>query len=416
MKIALVSPYDFPYPGGVTEHIIALANGIRQQGHEVHILAACSGYQGEVFPNTRVVTHKVAAIPIGGAVARVGLSPLSYIRIKKILRQELFDVIHLQEPLTPSITWWVLMQARALPGTVTIGTFHAYHEQPNWLYKRGRPVFGRFFTKLNSLIAVSEAARHFAYQMFPGDYRIIPNGVDLNRFGKTNQKALPFKPDPNKKLTVLFVGRLDKRKGFSNLLDAFIKIKPNYPQLQLQVIGPFEPKDCQPYQKIAQAHSVTDIEFVGYVSSEQLPGFYHNADIFCAPSLGYESFGIVLLEAMAAGLPVVASDIAGYRAVIADGQEGLLAPPGQPKALARALRQLLDQPCQRLEMGQRGRLKASQYSWDCIVDKTLEVYTDTIERKIKMPINFFYRQSKNNSNGRTQRRHANYVQRSRTQV
>ena len=382
MKIALVSPYDFPYPGGITEHIIALANGAQQRGHEVQILAACSGYQGQIFSNTRVVTNKITAVPIGGSVARVGLSPFSYSRIKKILQREAFDVIHLHEPFTPSIAWFVLMQTYTMPQTVTIGTFHAYHERPNWFYVRGRPIFSKFFARLDNLIAVSRAAHNFVYQMFPGDYRIIPNGVDLNRFGKEIESmsgAGP--PGPNKKLTILFVGRLDKRKGFLNLLQAFIKIKPNYPHLQLKVVGPFKSGACQPYQDIARAHHVTDIEFVGYISPEKLPGVYHTADIFCAPSIGFESFGIILLEAMAAGLPIVASDILGYRSVITAGQEGLLAPPGQPMGLANALCQLLDNPHLRQAMGRRGRLKANQYNWDHIVDKILEVYLDTIERK-----------------------------------
>lgn len=418
MKIALVSPYDFPYPGGVTEHIIALAKKLRQRGYDVHIIAACSGYQGENFPNTRVVTHKVTAVPIAGAMARVGVSPLSYIRIRKILQRETFDVIHLHEPLTPSITWPVLSYAQTLPGTVSIGTFHAYHEQPNWLYAHGRPIFARFFAKLDSLIAVSEAARDFAHRMFPGDYCIIPNGIDLSRFGKapeTSPAANP--PGPNKKTTLLFVGRLDRRKGFLNLLETFFKIKPDYPNLQLKVVGPFDSKACEPYQKMAQAHHVTDIEFVGYIAPEKLPEYYHSADIFCAPSIGYESFGLVLLEAMAAGLPLVASDIAGYRSVVTDGREGLLVPPGQPSRLARALRQLLDNPHQRYQMGQRGRLKAAGYSWDRIVDEILVVYRYTIERKKKSQARQLGRiKSEVRASRRIWRRQANHVDRSSTQI
>lgn len=388
LKIALVSPYDFPYPGGVTEHIMALTDGLRRRGHEVQILAACSGYRGRSVPNTRAITRHVTVIPVGGARARVGLSPLSYVKIRKILQTELFDIIHLQEPLTPSITWWVLMQACTLPNTVTVGTFHAYHEKPNLLYKYGRPVFAEFFTRLNSLIAVSKAAYHFAYQMFPGDYQIIPNGVDLDRFGKPIE--ILARPDRPEKMTILFVGRLDKRKGFSTLLEAFIKIKPGYPQLHLQVIGPFRPQDCYGYQKKAQAQGVTDIEFLGYITPERLPGFYHQADIFCAPSLGFESFGIVLLEAMAAGLPVIASDIAGYRTLVTHGQEGLLVSPGEVEPLITALRQLLDRPRQRCDMGRRGRLKANQYDWDLIVDRTLEVYVKTIQRKSETRTKYLY--------------------------
>jgi phosphatidyl-myo-inositol alpha-mannosyltransferase len=378
MKIALVSPYDFPYPGGVTEHIIALADGLREQGHEIHILAASSGYRNKSYPNIRPVSHHLTNFPIGGTVARVSLSPRSYVRIKRILKEENFDIIHLQEPLTPSITWWVLINTLALANIPVIGTFHAYHEQPNWFYHHGRPIFGRLFTRLDRLIAVSKAAQDFAYRMFPGHYQIIPNGIDLERFGKLKAEER----DVDRKLNLLFVGRLDKRKGFLHLLEAFIKIKPAYPKLQLQVIGPFEAKACQPYQRLAQAQGVTDIEFVGYVSPERLPDFYRKADIFCAPSLGFESFGIVLLEAMAAGAPIVASDIAGYRCVITHGKEGILVPPAQPAALVQALRQLLDQPEQRYQMGQWGRLKAQQHSWELIVHQVLEVYQEALQDKV----------------------------------
>lgn len=377
MRIALVSPYDFPYPGGVTEHLAALANGLRRRGHNVQILAACSGYQNRTFPNVRVVTRTVTTFPVAGAVARVGISPFSYLRIKRILQTESFDVIHLQEPLTPGITWPVLMQAQWLPQTVTIGTFHAYHEQPNWLYAHGRPIFGWFFAKLDALIAVSEAAYQFAYQMFPGHYQIIPNGVDLERFGRKQLTTAK----PAGKINILFVGRLDGRKGFRCLLESFMLLKPQYPYLKLTVIGPFDPKTCTPYQKMAQDQGVTAIDFVGYVSPERLPDFYHQADIFCAPSVGFESFGIVLLEAMAAGLPVVASDIAGYRSVVTHGQEGLLVPPGRPRYLAIALRQLIDDPALRDELGQQGRQKARLYSWDGIVEQTLALYSYTIECK-----------------------------------
>jgi phosphatidylinositol alpha-mannosyltransferase len=372
MKIALVSPYDFPYPGGVTEHIIALASGLRQRGHEVHILAASSGYQNQTFLNTQIVTRTVTSIPVGGTVARVGLSPRSYFRIKRILQQEAFDVIHLQEPLTPGITWSVLGQTQTLSNTVTIGTFHAYHEQPHWLYRYGKPVFRKFFTRLDSLIAVSEAARCFANDMFPGEYQIIPNGIDLKRFGKRGKIEKNGKP-----LTILFVGRLDRRKGFSYLLDSFFELKPDYPQLQLNVIGPFAAKDYTAY------HHIDGLKFVGYVPPERLPDFYHQADIFCAPSVGFESFGMVLLEAMAAGLPLVASDIAGYRTLLSPDEEGILVPPHQPHALESALRYLIDHPQQRQAMGQRGQLKAGRYSWDHIVNRVLGLYHSTLEWKRK---------------------------------
>jgi phosphatidylinositol alpha-mannosyltransferase len=381
MKIAFISPYDFPYPGGVTEHIIGLAGGLDRRGHQIHILAACSGYQGETFPGTEVITPNITPIPIGGAVARVGLSPRSYGRLKKILQRAAFDVIHLHEPLTPSITWFVLMQSQALARTALIGTFHAYHDRPNWFYLHGRPLFNRFFARLDRSIAVSSAARDFANSMFPADYQVIPNGVDLDRFSRSTEVSsigCAFN-----RLTILFVGRLDNRKGFLNLLRAYIQLKPDYPQLQLTVVGPFDPKDSRYYREVSRRHLVTDVDFVGYVSPERLPEFYHSADIFCAPSIGYESFGIVLLEAMATGLPIVASNIAGYRTVVTDGVEGILVPPNDLDGLTAALRQLTDNPALRRKMGQSGRQKAAHYSWDHVVDQILQLYQDTIDRKSK---------------------------------
>jgi phosphatidylinositol alpha-mannosyltransferase len=379
MKVALVSAYEFPYPGGVTEHTAALATGLRQKGCEVHILAACSGYQGLTFPDLKVITRTVTRVPIGGTVARVGLSPLAYLRIRKILQQEKFDVIHLQEPLTPSVTWWALLQAQTWPHTVTIGTFHAHHERPNWFFVQGQPIFAKLFARLDALIAVSEAARGFAAERFPGRYRLIPNGIDLKRFGK-----IPLPPSSNPTaLNILFVGRLNWRKGFHKLLDSFIRLKRDYPHLRLTVVGPFDPTDCAPYLNLARRHNLSGLEFIGYVPPDQLPAYYHQADIFCAPAVGFESFGIILLEAMAAGLPVVASEIAGYRSVLTDSQEGFLVPPDSAVALDNALCQLLDNSWLRYKMGSKGRQTAQAYNWEGIVDQTLTFYYETIEQKRK---------------------------------
>lgn len=378
MKIALVSPYDFSYPGGVTEHLTALAAGLRQRGHDVRILAAYSGYHDQQISGVNIVTRHVTTYPIAGTVARVGISPLSYFRIKKILGANAFDIIHLQEPLTPSITWLVLLIARMLPQTVTIGTFHAYHERPNWLYAHGRLVFSQLFKLLDNRIVVSEAARTFAEQMFPGAYKLIPNGVDLKRFGKRRQ---PPRANVDGWLNILFVGRLDERKGFRWLLESFIALKPDYPKLSLTVVGPYDHKISAPYQKLVEASDVTDIDFVGYVSPERLPDFYHRADIFCAPSIGFESFGIILLEAMAAGLPIIATDIAGYRSVMTHNQEGFLIPPRQSRTLTQKLRQLIDDADLRYRLGQCGQLTARSYSWDNIIDQIVDLYRQTIECK-----------------------------------
>jgi len=379
MKIALVSPYDFAYPGGVTEHVAALAGELQARGHQVHILAPCSKPTGRNLAQLRPVTRRVITISTGETLARIGVSPLSYFKIQKLLRQEKYNVVHLQEPLTPGLTWWTLLQVQPCPNMVTVGTFHAYHHQPPRGYYLGRSFLGKLFQKLDSRIAVSAAAGQFANRLFAGDYQIIPNGIDLNRF------AGNLRPATQNRQTILFVGRPDRRKGFATLFEAFLRLKPAHPHLHLLVVGPFEPGLRRWYQTVARRRGVTDLTFAGYISPEQLPAYYHQADIFCAPALGFESFGIVLLEAMAAGLPVVASDIVGYHAIVTHNQEGMLVPPGHPTRLAEALAGLLQNPQQRRQMGQAGRNTAGQYSWNHVCDKIIEVYVNTLNRAASQP-------------------------------
>lgn len=372
MKIALVSPYDLAAPGGVTEHVLALAAAVQQRGHTVQILAPHSAdarppAAGHIHP----VARRVARVHSGGAVARIGASPVGMWRAVRHLRAENFDVVHLHEPFVPGICWGALWQAGRLPHTATVGTFHAYRETPERVVGLARPVFRRLLTRLDGLIAVSEAARQFAAQRIAGDYQIIPNGVDLARFGAP--AVTPRRPDDGK-ITLLFVGRPDARKGFATLFAAFLQLKPRFPQLKLHVVGPFSARLQRRYLRQAACRGATDVEFAGYISQKELPGYYHRADIFCAPSTGCESFGIVLLEAMAAGLPLVASDIAGYRAVVTPGREALLTPPGQPAALVRAVEYLLNRPYLRRKMGQAGQCTARRYSWGRVAENVLAVY------------------------------------------
>ncbi len=378
MKIAYVTPYDFPYPGGVTEHIIGLTAAARRRGYTVDVLAPGSGFAGYLPDGTRQVTRKIISLPVGGSRARISLPPWGYRRVRSILQTGQYDVVHLHEPLTPGVTWLVLHHLRRHPHTAVVATFHAFHERPHCFYRWGRPLLRCLLARLDARIAVSELARQYVSRLFPGPYRVIPNGVDLNRFGP-NWAA---KFDQNESLrhnriTILFVGRLDYRKGFDSLFQAYEQLKPVYPDLRLRVVGPFDPPETAAYRQKLSA----GIEFYGYASPEELPAIYRSADIFCAPSVGSESFGIVLLEAMASGLPVVASDIAGYRAVVSDGVDGVLVPPGQPDALAAALAGLIENPTRRRLMGRQGRQKAIRYSWDRIFTEIEAVYRALIAQK-----------------------------------
>ena len=230
--------------------------------------------------------------------------------------------------------------------------------------------------------------RDFTLAQFPGDFRIIPNGIDFQRFADSDLRPIERFDDgrPN----ILFVGRLDKRKGFRHLIRAFPFIKQALPDARLIVVGAYDDEDKAPFIRYARTQHLRSVHFVGYVSREMLPRYYRTAHLFCAPSTGFESFGIVLLEAMAAGLPIVASDIAGYRLVLTDHQEGLLVPPEDPNAIAQAVVRLLSSPETRARMTACGRVTAAAYDWTHIASQVLAYYQDLMyaRRDVKKKISF----------------------------
>ena len=379
MKIALVSPYDYPYPGGVVNHIFHLDREFRRLGHDVRIIAACSEDVGDVPPQVMKVSGSIAHIPFAGSVGRITLSPRVYRRVKKILKQEQFDVIHLHEPMTPTLALSVLRHVPLSPQSVVVGTFHAYRESSHPGYDYIKPILERFFGRLDGRIAVSEAVRDYLAPDFPGDYRIIPNGVDLERF--SDPALRPIEQFDDGRPNILFVGRLEKRKGFKYLLQAFAQVKRAVPESRLMVVGAYDKEDKAPFVLYARQHGLRDVRFIGCVSEDDLPRYYRTCHIFCAPSTGFESFGIVLLEAMAAGKPIVASDIDGYRGVLEDGEGGLLVQPEDERSLADALIRLLKDPALRGKMGHQGQANATNYCWRKVAQQILDYYRELLERK-----------------------------------
>jgi phosphatidyl-myo-inositol alpha-mannosyltransferase len=371
MKIALVTPYDYPFPGGVTEHIMQLDREFRRRGYDTRIIAASSNDSEPLQDNVIKVSGAVANFPFSGSRVRVTYSPQVYRRVKKILKQEQFDVVHAHEPAAPPLCPIVLRHSDA----VNVGTFHAYRET-NTVYQMARPLLRPVYNKLQGRIFVSEAVRDFTLAQFPGAYRIIPNGIDYHRFAAPHVEPIARFNDgrPN----ILFVGRLDQRKGFRHLMRAMPYIKQEIPDARLIVVGAFDDRDKAPFIRYARAHRLRGIHFVGYISREDLPRYYRTAHLFCAPSTGFESFGIVLLEAMAAGLPIVATDIAGYRLVLTQGQEGCLVPPEDNEALARACVDLLSSPDTRQYMANHGRATAARYDWTHIASQVLSYYQELI--------------------------------------
>ena len=379
MKIALVSPYDYPYPGGVVNHIFYLDREFRRLGHDVRIIAACSDDVGEVPQQVMKVSGSIAHIPFAGSVGRITLSPRVYRRVKKILKQEQFDVIHVHEPMTPTLALSVLRHVPLSPQSVVVGTFHAYRESSHPGYDYAKPILERFFGRLDGRIAVSEVVRDYLASYFPGDYRIIPNGIDLERF--SDPALRPVERFDDGRLNILFVGRLDKRKGFKYLLQAFVQVKRAVPESRLMVVGAYDKEDKAPFVLYARRHRLRDVRFIGYVSEDDLPRYYRTCHVFCAPSTGFESFGIILLEAMAAGKPIVASDIDGYRGVLEHEQEGILVQPEDERSLADALIRLLKDPALRERMGHQGQANAANYCWPKVAQQILDYYRELMERK-----------------------------------
>jgi phosphatidylinositol alpha-mannosyltransferase len=370
MKIALVSPYDYPYPGGVTEHVRNLAERFGIRGHEVHVIAPSSADPAsfDAMPNDHRV-GRVVPIPTNGSVARITLPLKGYLQVKRLLTHQAFDIVHLQEPMMPALPLTVLRHSQA----INVGTFHAFG-RTNIGYFYAKPVLQPLFRKLHGRIAVSEAAREFVAERFPGDYRIIPNGIDFKRFATPLESPSEHDDD---RLNVLFVGRLEKRKGLTFLLRAWSLVRREFPTARLVVVGG-RGRRLESLRRYAANQQWPEVLFAGHVSPEDLVRYYQICDVFCAPSTGQESFGIVLLEAMAAGRAIVASDIPGYAEVVTHGREGLLVPPKDAEALAMSLGHLLADAQLRRELGARGQQKAAGYDWANIADRVLAYYGETI--------------------------------------
>jgi len=375
MKIALVSPYDYSVPGGVNNHLSHLANEFTRLGHDARILVPSS----EQVTDERVINASSAIIPVpfAGSIARISLSPRTYRRTKRILQEGSYDVLHLHEPLMPTLPLAVLRHHDLVPQAICVGTFHSYRPVSRTYYY-GAPIFRRFFKRLDGHIAVSETARQYHARYFPADYAVIPNGVDVELFGRPD--ARPVEEFADGRPNILFVGRLEKRKGLKTLLDALPRVRLDVPDARLIVAGAYDDLEMLPFLFHAQTLRLADVHFVGRVSDEELGRYYRTADVFCAPSTGMESFGLVLLEAMAAGAPIVASDIDGYRDVMDDGLQGVCVKPEDPGELAAALVSLLRDPARRREMGARGREKALRYAWPVIAARVLEYYYAVRER------------------------------------
>ncbi len=382
MRIAQVSPYDFAHPGGVQRHIASLSRELQNRGHEVTILAPCTRDEPAVdVGNVELRTFgRSVPVPTAGSIARISVSVWHEWRLKSTLENEQFDIVHIHEPLMPM---FALTASRFSPST-TIGTFHAYNEGRGRGYMLWKKVLNRGAIRLNGRIAVSEPAKQFANRYFKGDYTVIPNGLDVDRFSTPVQKPSILKDDA---INMLFVGRVNEpRKGLRYALGAYSLLKWEYPNLRLIVAGGGIP-DRESY-RIMGERSLDDVVFVGPVSDRELPGYYQNADIFLAPNTGQESFGFIIIEAMASSTPIVASDISGFASVMTNEKEGLMVPPKDEAAMSRAIKQLIENPGLRAQLSIGGRITVDQYRWDRVVDSVLSYYNQVQDRQPVPPAKY----------------------------
>jgi phosphatidyl-myo-inositol alpha-mannosyltransferase len=357
VRIGLVCPYSLTLPGGVQGQVLGLARALRAKGHEVRVLGPCDGP-----PPDAGVTPLGKSVPLAanGSIAPIAPDVSCALRTFRVLRDEDFDVLHLHEPLVPGPCMW---SALVKPAPI-VATFHAAGVSA--AYRLAGFALQILMRRLDVRCAVSEDAVELASRYFPGRYEPVFNGIEVDRFAK----ATPWETDGGP--TILFVGRHEERKGLAVLLAAIDRLPPG---ARIWVGG-----EGPQTEELRAAFGHDDrVEWLGRIDDDEKCRRLRAADVFCAPSLHGESFGVVLLEAMAAGAPVVASDLPGYARVGRQGREALLVPPGDADALGDALTRVLRDTAMARSLVECGRARADELSMDHLADVYVEMYTRTIE-------------------------------------
>jgi phosphatidyl-myo-inositol alpha-mannosyltransferase len=363
LRVGIVCPYSLDVPGGVQAHVVGLAAALERLGHTVDVLAPAAW----TTPVPEFVTPagRSMGVPYNGSVARVAFGPVTYARARRWLAEHTFDLLHLHEPTTFSVSVLALLAAE---GPI-VATFHTSTERSRVLTAFGgmlRPLM----EKVTARIAVSPLARRVQVEHLGGDAVEIPNGVDLDLFAAG--PPLPGYPRPG---TVGFVGRFDEpRKGMPVLIDAVRRLAPGRPDLRLLVVGR---GDADRLRRLA-GPVAGRLDVLGAVDDVTKAVALRSVDAFCAPNLGGESFGMILTEAMAAGAPVLASDLDAFRAVLGDPPAGLLFPTGDGAALAGGLTAVLDDPARRAALSAAGRARAAAFGWPAVAAAVERVYRTAI--------------------------------------
>jgi phosphatidylinositol alpha-mannosyltransferase len=363
MRIGLVCPYSWDIPGGVQAHVRDLAEKLLDLGHYVSVLAPGDEDTPGLPPYVVTAGRAAVRIPYNGSVARLQFGLVAAARVRRWLRDGDFDVVHVHEPAPPSLS---LLACMIHDGPM-VATFHSSVVRSRFL-SAFDTVLQPFLEKISGKIAVSPAARKVIVEHLGGDAVVIPNGVDVAHFA--DAAALPGYPRAGG--TVGFIGRYDEpRKGMQVLIAALQRLVPHRPELRLIVVGR---GDAEQFREALPTGLAGRVDLLGIVSEADKARMLHSIDVYCAPNTGGESFGVILLEAMAAGTPVVASDLEAFRRVLDGGRAGRLFRTGDPDALAAALAALVDDPQLRARLAEAGRQTVAPYDWSVIVADVLRVY------------------------------------------
>ncbi|MBM3689363.1 MAG: glycosyltransferase family 4 protein [Actinobacteria bacterium] len=363
MRIGIVCPYAWDVPGGVQVHVRDLAETLIERGHDVSVLTPVEDPAN--LPPYAVDGGRPRAIPYNGSVARLTLGVKATARVRRWVRHGDFDVLHVHEPLAPSLGGLACWAAR---GPI-VATVHSSIERSRVL-ATGYYLAQTVLEKVSAIIAVSEHARRTLVDHVGADAVLIPNGVRVDRFAR----AAPLRDWGSP--TVLFLGRLDeRRKGLPVLLDAFSLLRQTQPDVRLVIVGPGDPGEVlADVDPMLREH----ITCLGRVDDEVKAQALASVDIYVAPNTGGESFGIVLLEAMAAGTPVVASDLEAFERVLDGGRCGVMFPGGDHRALAGAIEELLRDPARCEALSTLGRQRAQRYDWGSVSEDVLRVYESVV--------------------------------------
>lgn len=374
MKIVVVSQSYYPRPGGVTEHVHHTSQELARRGHEVTIVTAnFGGAYGTGFdvPGDVVRIGRNMLVPINGAWVNMTVGIDLHAQLRDVLRSLSPDVVHTHCPLVPTLP--LIALAAAPPSARIIGTFHAA-ARTSLGYRLFQRELGRRAARLDGRIAVSRAALELAEKHFPGDYAVVPNGVDVERFHTGNA---PIERWRDGAFNILFVGRLDRRKGIKYLFRAVNLLADSIDRrVRLIAVG----ESGLRRHMLPRLDRRIEAVFTGVVDRAALPRYFTTADVFCSPATERESFGIVLLEAMASGTPIVATAIPGYLTILRDGWNALAVPPRSPAALAEAIRRIAHDPVLAGRLAANGLRFAQRYRWDRVVDRLTAIYTGAPRR------------------------------------